>query len=173
MRILQRPSPNWNARPCPVDCIVLHATADSDTQESIAWCQTPKAKNPNPVSYHVIVDRDGTAYHLVDSAKRAWHAGVSEFGGRTNVNDFSIGLSFANRNDGKEPYSDAQYQAAAMLIGAWMDRYPAITLDRITTHKAIARPVGRKTDPLGFDVDRLTQMIVDEANEPQPASDAL
>lgn len=164
MRILQRLSPNFGTRPCPVDCIVLHATADSDTQASIDWCCTPKPKNPNPVSYHVIVDRDGTAYHLVDSAKRAWHAGVSEFQGRTNVNDFSIGLSFANRNDGREPYTEQQYASAASLIVAWMGRYPKITLDRITTHKVIARPIGRKTDPLGFDAAKLKRFIVDDAN---------
>ena len=159
MKMLQRPSPNYNARPCPVDCVVLHATADSDTEGSIAWCQTPKSRNPNPVSYHVIVDRDGTIYHLVDTAKRAWHAGVSEFEGRKNCNDYSIGLSFANRNDGVEPYTEEQYEAAATLISAWMSRYPLITPERITTHAIVARPVGRKTDPIAFDVPRLLAML--------------
>jgi len=151
MKILQRASPNFNARPCPVDAIILHATADEDTQGSVEWCCTPKSKNPNPVSYHVIVDRDGTVYHLVDTAKRAWHAGVSSFLGRGNCNDYTIGLSFANKNDGHEPYTDEQLSVGAALCAAWIARYPAIRDSagplRITTHALVALPAGRKTDP--------------------------
>lgn len=162
MKLIQKASPNCNTRRLPVSCVVLHATADHDTAASVEWCCTPKPANPNPVSYHVIVDRDGTVFSLVPTEKRAWHAGVAEFDGITDVNSCSIGLSFANANDGKEPYTDAQFAVAAALIVAWQKRYPAITDNRITTHAIIARPVGRKNDPLHFDVPRLLQLLAVE-----------
>jgi N-acetyl-anhydromuramyl-L-alanine amidase AmpD len=161
MRLVQHVSPNWNHRPANavVDCVVLHATADSDTAASVSWCCTPKPKNTNPVSYHVIVDRDGTVHQLVETTKRAWHAGASNFNGRDNCNDYSIGLSFANRNDGIEKYTDAQYAVGAALVAQWMRKHPAITLDRVTTHALVARPLGRKTDPLGFDLHRFLTLV--------------
>ena len=164
MRLIQHYSPNWNHRPCPIDAVVLHATADDDTAGSLQWCCTPKPKNPNPVSYHALVDRDGTVYALVDVEHRAWHAGVSSFKGRANANDYSIGLSFANRNDGKEPYPAVQLQVGAALVASWMRQYPAITLDRITTHRAIALPDGRKTDPAppAFDLAAFLALVHDE-----------
>lgn len=161
MKMVFRISPNFNQRPpgTVVSCVVLHATASKNTAGDVEWCCTPKPRNPNPVSYHAIVDRDGTVYRLVEAERRAWHAGVSSFEGRSNVNAFSLGLSFANKNDGVEPYTDEQYAAAAETIAGWVQLYPAITRDRVTTHAAIAQPKGRKTDPAGFDVDRLLNMV--------------
>ena len=149
MKLLQHPSPNWNERPrgTVIRAVVLHATEDAHTENAVAWCCTPAPKNPKPVSYHVIIDRDGTVIQLVDAAKRAWHAGVSEFDGRTNVNDFTLGLSFSNRNDGAEAYPDVQLAVAAAVIAGWIKVYPAITLDRLPMHRTIARPEGRRTDP--------------------------
>jgi N-acetyl-anhydromuramoyl-L-alanine amidase len=147
--LLSRPSPNFNSRPVPVDCIVLHADGDAKISSSIDYCRTPSglANDHNPVSYHVLIGRLGDLYQLVQFDKRAWHAGASMFQGRTNVNDFSIGLSFGNRQDGKEPFTEAQYQKGAELCRELMDRYPAITKDRITTHTVVALPPGRKCDP--------------------------
>lgn len=164
MKLVQHPSPNWNHRPCAVDAIILHATADRDTAVSVAWCCATKAQNPNPVSYHVIVDRDGTVYALVPTDKRAWHAGVSRFDGRDGCNDFAIGLSFANANDGAEPYREEQIAVGAALVAEWMKKYPAVTLERITTHAAVALPPGRKTDPAppAFDVDAFRQRVTEE-----------
>jgi N-acetyl-anhydromuramyl-L-alanine amidase AmpD len=165
MNVRQHPSPNHSARPVgvAVDCVVLHATADSDTIASVRWCCTPKPGNPNPVSYHSIIDRDGTAYYLVDPARRAWHAGVSSYKGRTDVNDFSIGLSFGNKNDGVEKYTDEQYRIGAALVAQWMQRFPKISIDRITTHAEIAP--GRKTDPVKFDMVRFRTLVAVELAE--------
>lgn len=160
MIVETRPSPNWNNRPAGtvIDTLVIHADADSDVATSLAWICDPKSK----VSYHTLIGRTGHVYSVVPSVKRAWHAGVSEFRGRPNVNDFSVGLSFGNRNDGKEPYTDAQYEAGAQYSAALMQTYPAITLADVTTHAAIARPVGRKTDPGPlFDMTRFLSRIAE------------
>jgi N-acetylmuramoyl-L-alanine amidase len=159
MRLVQRNSPNFNHRTADPDSVVLHATADGDTRAAVEWCCTPKPENPKPVSYHSIVDRDGTTYHLVDTDKRAWHAGVSSFMGRENVNDFSIGLSFGNKNDGIERYTDEQYLVGAEIVAGWITKHPKITLERITTHADVARPLGRKTDPFKFDMKRFLILV--------------
>jgi N-acetylmuramoyl-L-alanine amidase len=174
MKLLQHPSPNHGARPATidVDTVVLHATADADTMQSVNWCCTPAPKNPKPVSYHAIVDRDGTVFQLVDPRRRAWHAGVSRHLGRDNVNDFSVGLSFANKNDGVEKYTDAQYAAGAALVASWMRQFPLITLERITTHAEI-RDAWRKnhpeaeikTDPVRFDLTRFKTLVALEYTE--------
>lgn len=159
MIAVKKPSPNFNSRPAgtAIDTIVLHSDADKRVSQSITYCQDPKSK----VSYHAVVGRFGDAYQLVDWDKRAWQAGVSEFDGRKNVNDFSIGLCFGNLNDGIEPIREDQYIRMAQIITELMKLYPAITLDRITTHREIARPVGRKTDPhpRTFDRAKLISLI--------------
>lgn len=157
VRTVALASPNHNTRPkgTVVDCIVLHSDASASAKASLDWIKSRDSK----VSYHTLIDRDGTAYKLVEPARRAWHAGASEFQGRKDCNTYSLGLSFANRNDGIEPYTAAQYESAALVILGWMAMYPAITLDRLTTHAAVAIPAGRKTDPLGFDIERLRALI--------------
>lgn len=128
-------SPNYNARPAgaTVTCVVLHADAAADAKASISWIKAKESK----VSYHALVDRDGTIYTFVDPSLRAWHAGKSLHDGVADVNDFSLGLSFANRCDGKESYTTAQYEAGAELVREWMTLYPALRVADITTHEAI------------------------------------
>jgi len=102
------------------------------------------------VSYHVLIGRLGDVYRLVQFEHRAWHAGVSKYREHGNVNDASIGIAFSNLNDGHEPYRPDQLEAGVEVCLDVMRTWPAITLDRITTHALIAMPPGRKTDPRGF-----------------------
>ena len=44
------------------------------------------------VSAHLLIDREGVVIQFVPFHHRAWHAGVSEFDGRSACNDFSIGI---------------------------------------------------------------------------------
>lgn len=154
MRVTDAQSPNCNDRPrgCEVSVIVLHADASTKASASVSWIRSATSK----VSYHALVDRDGSVFTFVPTGKRAWHAGKSSYGGRENVNDFSLGLAFANDNRG-EAYTDSQYQVAALLCVEWMKLFPRITPERITTHAAIAP--GRKTDPLGFDMARFRALV--------------
>lgn len=143
--VQSRPSPNHNARPYgrAVSCVVLHADASPRVSASIVWMQDIQSR----VSYHYLLGRRGDVYQLVDEERRAWHAGVSVFDGLPDVNAFSVGVCFGNRNDGAEPYPEEQLAAGAVLVRQIMRRHPAVTLARIVTHRAIAVPAGRKTDP--------------------------
>ena len=44
------------------------------------------------VSSHLFINREGQLLQFVDFSKKAWHAGVSEFKGQKECNDFSIGI---------------------------------------------------------------------------------
>ena len=95
------------------------------------------------VSAHLFIRRDGTLVQFVPLHRRAWHAGVSSFQGRTNCNDYSIGIELEGTDD--MPYTSEQYQVLSKVTVAIMRAYPAISLGRIVGHLDIAP--GRKTDP--------------------------
>jgi AmpD protein len=95
------------------------------------------------VSAHVLIRRSGELVQYVPFDRRAWHAGASQFEGRTACNDFSIGIEFEGTDDSR--YEEAQYTAAAELLRALLRAYPALTPHRVVGHSDIAP--GRKTDP--------------------------
>ena len=95
------------------------------------------------VSSHLLVERDGSVFQFVDFSKKAWHAGISEFEGKEECNDFSIGIELEGTDT--EPYDDEQYQSLTRVTKCLMNIYPEITKDRIVGHADIASK--RKTDP--------------------------
>ena len=95
------------------------------------------------VSAHILINRDGEITQYVPFDKRAWHAGTSEFRGRSCCNDFSIGIEL--EGDDEQPYTKAQYRSLAALTGLLKSQWPGITKDHIVGHCQIAP--GRKTDP--------------------------
>lgn len=104
------------------------------------------------VSAHVMIRREGLVTQYVPFGARAWHAGVSEYRGRSGCNDFSIGIELEGVDD--IPYTDAQYEALIRVIRALLGGYPALSAEHITGHSDIAP--GRKTDPGAvFDWGRL------------------
>lgn len=154
-------SPNYGRRPwnALVSCIVLHADADSKVSSAITYCCQSSSK----VSYHAIVGRLGDVYELVSPDKRAWHAGVSAFDGVPDCNNYSVGVCLSNRNDGVEPFTEAALRAAADYCAMLMQKFPAITLERITTHRDVALPAGRKIDPhpTTWPHDAFLQLVAD------------
>nr|WP_147617776.1 1,6-anhydro-N-acetylmuramyl-L-alanine amidase AmpD [Oxalobacter paraformigenes] len=95
------------------------------------------------VSSHFLIDRDGALIQFVSTEKRAWHAGVSSYRGRTGCNDFSIGIEIEGTD--YEPFMAAQYDTLVLLTEALCQRYP---LQAVTGHQHIAPE--RKTDPGPF-----------------------
>lgn len=150
------PSPNCDVRPWyePVDCIVLHATAQQTLSDTINRFLNRHSR----VSAHFVVDRDGRVIQMVPVEKRAWHAGAASLYGTHSVNNYSIGIEMVNLNNGVDPFTDAQYIAVAQLIRHIRLCY-TIPDARIVSHAQIALPPGRKSDPLGFDFKRLRRML--------------
>lgn len=114
------------------------------------------------VSAHFLIERTGCLTQFVSCLDRAWHAGASQYGGRTDCNDFSVGVELEGTDD--TPFTDEQYATLTDLSAALMRRYPDITAYRITGHEHIAP--GRKTDPgFGFDWRRYLSSLPRPCNE--------
>jgi len=144
MRIVERPSPNFDARPenAHIDILVLHYTGMRNAEEALARLCDPAAK----VSAHYTIDRDGTVYRHVDEARRARHAGVSYWAGERDVNGRSIGIELVNPGHefGYIPFAEAQIAALIELAHGILLRHP-IPRHRVLGHSDVAP--ARKTDP--------------------------
>lgn len=151
-------SPNFNARPDPSDIslLVVHNISLPPEQFGGGYVQQffcnalPVSAHPYfatiaslQVSSHCLIDRQGVITQFVSFADRAWHAGASTFGGRTNCNDFSIGIELEGAD--RIAYTEPQYVALVQLTRLLMRAYPRLTAERIVGHSDVAP--GRKTDP--------------------------
>ena len=118
------PSPNREPRPagCVPELLVLHNISlppgcyGGDSIERLFTNQLDWDAHPYfqeirglRVSAHLLIRRDGELLQFVDLNERAWHAGRSCYRGRSECNDFSIGIELEGSDD--EPFTDAQYHA--------------------------------------------------------------
>jgi N-acetylmuramoyl-L-alanine amidase len=140
----QRWSPNFDDRPPggTVDALILHYTGMPSAAGALDRLCDPDAK----VSAHYLIDEDGSVVQLVPEARRAWHAGVSEWQGRARLNDCSIGIELVNPGHewGYRPFTEAQYHACIALCRAILARWP-IPPGRVLAHSDVAP--ARKQDP--------------------------
>ena len=139
-----RPSPSHDARPpgAPIDTLVIHYTGMRTAAEALARLADPAAK----VSAHYVIEEDGTIWRMVDETRRAWHAGVSAWRGRRDINDVSIVVELVNPGHdwGYRPFPVLQLAALADLGLALLSRHP-IAARNILAHSDIAP--ARKQDP--------------------------
>jgi len=149
-------TPNFNKRSNSKDiwAIVMHATANSTLEGVINWFNNPQAQ----LSAHYTIGKDGRIVQHVHDEDRAWHAGRSEWKGVPNANNYAIGIELVNLNDGQDPYPEEQQQAALRLV-TYLARKHNIKPENIVGHLEIAVPLGRKTDPAGYDLQRLRQEV--------------
>jgi AmpD protein len=111
------------------------------------------------VSAHFVVRRDGALMQFVSCDARAWHAGKSSWKGRSDCNDFSVGIELEGLEG--EQFEQAQYEALRALITAVSQHYP---ITAIAGHEHVAP--GRKIDPgPGFDWLLLRSLLGPDAPE--------
>ena len=144
-----RLSPNWSARPAEVnalDVLVIHATEDGGNEEGAeSWMCDPASK----VSAHFHLHRDGSLVRLVGDKRKAWHAGPSDWrlyptGVRvSDLNRVSLGIEIANRCDGRELYTGAQYDTLAAVVAHYCRQ--GLSLENVCGHEQIAPH--RRSDP--------------------------
>jgi N-acetyl-anhydromuramyl-L-alanine amidase AmpD len=149
-------SPNFNQRRSPKDitAVVIHSTANNRLQGVIDWFNNPNSQ----VSAHYTIGKDGKIVQHVRDTDRAWHAGQSVWKGRNSCNDYTIGIELVNLNDGQDPYPEAQHRANVALC-AYLCYIHKIKVDDIMGHLDIALPPGRKSDPRGYDLNRLRREV--------------
>ena len=136
LRPQQEMSPSFDAR--RPNLVVLHHTSDSTLDEALATLTAPERK----VSAHYLIGRDGQILQLVEEKDRAWHAGLSWWGGNTDINSTSIGIELDN--DGEEAFANAQIDVLLALLAEIQQRYN-IPRANFVGHADVAP--GRKVDP--------------------------
>lgn len=163
IEILDRPSPNFDARTRAIDLVVLHYTGMQDAEIALARLTDPaplSGKYPGPwqaqdidpatplgrVSAHYVVDEGGVVYRLVAEENRAWHAGFSSWEGEDDVNARAIGIEIVNggHDFGLPDFPDAQIEAVIALVGDILARL-GLDAARVVGHSDVAP--GRKLDP--------------------------
>ncbi len=120
--------------------ILMHYTGMQSMEEAIDRLSDPESK----VSAHHLVDEDGTVYDLVPEDQRAWHAGVSYWGGEDDINSHSIGIEIVNPGHewGYRPFPQEQMEAVMYLSQDIMSRYD---IKHVLAHSDVAPE--RKIDP--------------------------
>ena len=155
MRLVHRPSPNCDARPvdAAIDMLVLHYTGMRSAAQALARLCDPATK----VSAHYLIDEGGEVVALVPDELRAWHAGVSWWRGRANLNDVSLGIELVNPGHewGYRPFPEAQMTSLLELTTSLAARW-RLPPARVLGHSDIAP--ARKDDPGElFDWDKLAR----------------
>nr|WP_315208554.1 1,6-anhydro-N-acetylmuramyl-L-alanine amidase AmpD [uncultured Albidiferax sp.] len=153
-------SPNFGPRPvgARTDLVVVHSISlppgeygGNDVQalfgNTLDWSAHPYFESIRglQVSAHFYIRRQGELWQFVSADDRAWHAGASQYRGRNNCNDDSIGIELEGLEG--ENFEPAQYDTLASLLAALVPAYP---IRHVAGHEHIAP--GRKHDPgAGFD----------------------
>jgi AmpD protein len=148
-------SPNQDARPdgVAISLVVIHNISlppgefgGPGVEQLFGNCLDP-SEHPYyagihglRVSSHFFIRRDGELIQFVPCARRAWHAGASNWRGRERCNDYSIGVEL--EGDDATAFTDPQYAVLNRLLAALRMAYPITDL---AGHSDIAP--GRKTDP--------------------------
>lgn len=148
-------SPNVGARPAnaEVDLVVIHAISLPPGEYGGSHVQSLFTNQLDPklhpyfeslkdlkVSAHFYIQRGGELWQFASCDDRAWHAGESMHLGRSQCNDFSIGIELEGI-DG-DVFTDAQYESLLALLPVLRMQYP---IQHVAGHEHIAP--GRKKDP--------------------------
>lgn len=86
-----RDSPNKGGALTP-EYLIMHYTAGASAEGAVDWLCNPVAK----ASAHLVIGRDGRVTQLVPFNRVAWHAGRSQWAGRSGLNNFSVGIELDN-----------------------------------------------------------------------------
>ena len=148
-KILNSPNVSAGRRITP-KAIVLHHTAGSYAG-SVAWCMDPISK----VSYHAIVAKDGRRTVLADPDERTWHAGVSSWRGKRDLNSWSVGAAFEGDTNKRE-LGEAEMASMAEYLLPLMKRY-GLTLADVTDHRTVSP--GRKDDLAAAELARFKSYL--------------
>ena len=141
-----------------VDTIVIHYTQLGFKDSYRVLTQSGK------VSSHFLISEKGEVCQLVPLNYKAWHAGISCWRGKNDVNQNSIGIEIVNRgmelkflkDDVRvvkaQKFYNAQYFALAKVIDKLKKLYPKIIDTNIIGHSDITAKTLRKIDPgVAFD----------------------
>ena len=160
------PSPNFSERRGGLTptLLILHYTGLPTVERSIEVLADPRGQ----VSCHYVIDDHGRITQMVAERLRAWHAGVSYWGGETDINSCSIGIEIHNPgHSGGYPDFGHGQMCAVRDLSLDIMRRNGIMPAGVLAHSDIAP--SRKSDPgEKFDWSWLARAGVGHWVEPEP-----
>ncbi len=125
-----------------IEFVVIHYTGMQSTRESIKRLLNIKSK----VSCHYFIGRKGEVIRMAKDNRIAWHAGLSKWKNKKNLNSSSIGIEIQNKGHrfGYQAYNKKQINSLIRLCKKLMKKYK-IKRHNIIGHSDIS-PL-RKKDP--------------------------
>lgn len=134
-----------------IDTIIIHSSYNALGGDPYDLDKLLAEYKQYGVAPHYLIDREGKIYKLVEEKNIAYHAGESKVpDGRTNVNNFSIGIEIMNKEDDK--FTGGQYGALNDLLRYLSSKYK---IKYVLGHNQISS--GRKSDPWNFEWDRINE----------------
>lgn len=132
-----------------IDTIVIHSSYDALGDDPYSVSGLIAEYKQYGVAAHYLIDRQGNIYQLVKDKNIAYHAGVSSVpDGRSNVNNFSIGIELMNTKSDK--FTSKQYDSLSRLVDYLKSEYK---IKYTLGHNQIAPE--RKDDPWNFDWSKI------------------
>jgi N-acetylmuramoyl-L-alanine amidase len=122
--------------------LVLHYTGVDSAGTAVDWLCRAESK----VSAHYVLDEAGFLTQLVREDMRAWHAGLAEWAGETDINSLSIGIEVHNPGHafGYPEFPEPQLRVLEGLCRDIIGRH-GIRPERVLAHSDVAPT--RKIDP--------------------------
>ena len=146
-----RASPNISSSRIVPEGVVLHHSSGS-YDGSVSWI----LQDISNVSYHCIINTDGSRTSFAEDDRRCWHAGKSRFKGRGGCNGFLLGLAFSGNTKTRELNEEEIASAVEWLLPRFEKWDWPTDLSTVTTHKEISP--GRKDD-----VDSRAEQVIRKA----------
>lgn len=123
--------------------LIVHTTNNSQKNTKV-WNEATFIRDSKDISCHDLIAKDGTIYVILPPNLQAWHAGVAL---APYTNPHSIGIE-VHCSLGETP-TQAQKDALAWRVRGIIEAYDLAEKD-IDTHRKVALPKGRKSDPEGW-----------------------
>jgi N-acetyl-anhydromuramyl-L-alanine amidase AmpD len=134
-----------------IQVVILHHTGSLEFNTALKWFSNPNSYS----STNYLVDRDGYILCLVPEDKAALHIPNAKYNNSRMVNELSLGVHLVG--DGTTEFTDAQYEAVAMLCTVWKERY-GLKNEDIKKHSEI-ECVGEHNDPEPWDQEKFAKLL--------------
>jgi len=147
MKIIEKLLPDncyRNGRKDKIDSLIIHyiSAVNIDRNDPYNIDKIIQIFKDYKVSAHYLITRRGGIYLLTKEEDTAYHAGKSSLEGKSNVNNFSIGIELVGNNT--VDFTDSQYLSLIQLTKDILARNN-IPISRIAGHSDVSP--GRKIDP--------------------------
>ena len=138
--------------------VVLHHTGTIDEKNNNKYVHNHFMNPKSETSSHIVIEEDGLRTIYASPDQVTFHAGKSSWDGRSNVNDFGIGVEFQGDTNLK-PLTDAQIESFVEYFDQLAKQYKISTKD-IITHAMVAP--GRKPDITEREYKKILKYLKDK-----------